>query len=114
MKTLTLVKLRLVTEKAVNTTGLTTNEELKTEKQKKNTKREQKKFHHKQKKNLSGCVSKSRRFQPYPSTNKTRLETLWTGVKECRKRIVRETTKVTLLLSLASILLVYYWLLINL
>jgi hypothetical protein len=32
-------------------------------------------------------MSKSRRFQPYPSTNKTRLETLWTGVDECRKRV---------------------------
>ncbi len=38
-------------------------------------------------------MSKSRRFQPYPSANKTRLETLWTGVRECRKRIVRETTE---------------------
>jgi hypothetical protein len=27
-----------------------------------------------------------------PVQQQTRLETLWTGVKECRKRVVRETT----------------------
>jgi hypothetical protein len=30
---------------------------------------------------------------PVPVQQQTRLETLWTGVKECRKRIVRETTE---------------------
>jgi hypothetical protein len=28
-----------------------------------------------------------------PVQTRTRLETLWTGVKECRKRVVRETTE---------------------
>ena len=28
-----------------------------------------------------------------PVQQQTRLETLWTGVKECRKRVVRETTE---------------------
>ena len=32
-------------------------------------------------------------FNRTPVQQQTRLETLWTGVKECRMRIVRETTE---------------------
>jgi hypothetical protein len=41
----------------------------------------------------TSLLSKSRRFQPDRVQKQTRLGTLWTGVKERRKRVVRETTE---------------------
>ncbi len=59
-------------------------------------------------------LSKSRRFQPYPSTNKTRHNRCKQVLRNVERGLWERQQKVTLLLSLASILLVYYWLLINL
>ena len=61
-------------------------------------------------------MSKSRRFQPYPSTTTDKTRNTVNRCVGMEKEGCEgdKQEKVTLLLSLASILLVYYWLLINL